>query len=50
MAVILFIGGIQMLFLGIIGEYIARIFIESKHRPLYLIEDYHEANSEKTRH
>lgn len=50
MAVILFIGGIKMLFLGIIGEYIARIFIESKHRPLYLIEDYHEANSEKTRH
>ena len=50
MAVILFIGGIQMLFLGIIGEYIARIFAESKRRPLYLIEEYHEATTDKTRH
>lgn len=50
MAVILFIGGIQMLFLGIIGEYVARIFAESKRRPLYLIEEYHEATAEKTRH
>lgn len=50
MAVILFIGGIQMLFLGIIGEYVARIFAESKRRPLYLIEEYHEATTEKTRH
>ena len=49
MAVILFIGGVQMLFLGIIGEYIARIFIETKHRPLYFIEEYHEAAAKKTR-
>ncbi len=41
MAVILFLGGIQLLSLGIIGEYIARIFNETKHRPLYLIEEYH---------
>ena len=50
MAVILFIGGVQMLFLGVIGEYIGRIFTESKNRPLYLIEEYHEASSKKTRH
>ena len=34
---ILFFGGLQMVFLGIIGEYIGRIFEESKGRPLYLI-------------
>lgn len=36
---ILLIGGIQLIMLGIVGEYIARIFDESKNRPLYIIED-----------
>ena len=36
---VLIIGGIQLLSLGIIGEYIARIFNESKARPLYFIKD-----------
>jgi len=35
---ILFIGGIQMLFLGILGEYIGRIYAENQKRPLYIID------------
>lgn len=42
MVVILFLGGIQLVFLGVIGEYLGRTFNESKHRPLYFIERYNE--------
>lgn len=38
MAVMLFLGGLQLLALGIIGEYLGRLFMESKQRPLYLLE------------
>ena len=39
MCVMVFFGGVQLISLGIIGEYIGRIYDESKRRPLYLIKD-----------
>lgn len=42
MAVILFIGGIQILFLGVIGEYLGRVFNETKNRPVYFVESVND--------
>ena len=39
MTVMLFLGGMQLLALGIIGEYVGQIFYESKRRPIYLIDE-----------
>ena len=37
--VIIFIGGIQLFCLGIMGQYIAKIYMETKHRPHYIVAE-----------
>jgi polyisoprenyl-phosphate glycosyltransferase len=44
MTVVLFLGGIQLLTMGVIGEYLARTFDETKNRPLYLVDGFHPSN------
>ncbi|TYL22377.1 glycosyltransferase, partial [Streptococcus pyogenes] len=40
-SIILFMGGIQLFCMGIIGKYISKIFLETKKRPVYIIKEKH---------
>lgn len=44
---VMILGGLQLMAIGIIGEYLGRLFIESKRRPLYLLEDYQPPSPSK---
>lgn len=45
--IVCFMGGIQLLCLGVIGEYVGKIYLESKHRPRYIISERTWENEEK---
>jgi dolichol-phosphate mannosyltransferase len=47
MVCLIFFGGVQLICLGLMGEYIGRIFNEIKRRPIYIIEDIFNSNQEK---
>jgi polyisoprenyl-phosphate glycosyltransferase len=49
MVVVLFLGGVQLMTIGIIGEYLGRMFDEIKGRPLYLVNEYRPASSSSAR-
>ena len=47
--IVIFIGGVQLLCLGVIGQYLARTYLETKHRPHFIIADTNGKNVTKIR-
>ena len=46
MCVMLFLGGIQLLSIGVIGQYLAKTYLETKHRPIYILQESSDENQE----
>jgi len=46
---IYFLGSIQLIFLGVVGEYVYRIYKESQNRPIYLVKKFYDAEPENDR-
>lgn len=44
---IYFLGSIQLIFLGVVGEYVYRIYKESQNRPIYLVKKFYDAETEE---
>jgi dolichol-phosphate mannosyltransferase len=44
---IFFLGSIQLVFLGVLGEYIYRTYKESQNRPIYFVRKFYEVSKEK---
>ena len=40
-------GGLQLIAIGIVGEYVGKVYLETKHRPKFIIEKYLDDNDKK---
>lgn len=48
MVVVLFLGAVQLVGIGVLGEYLGRMFVETKYRPLYLLDEVKQADVHPT--